>query len=168
MTNCNTKPCGCSDQPVNTPPPCNESGECEREPCSEIFCEDCIIHCQPDILIPELEGDKTPELVISQGMRWSHILQLLLIREMNPMCVGFAAENLRIISKTSNSITLSWITNRPSYTYILWYNTIVIDVSGLNQITLTGLIPDTEYEVYIKNKTQGCLSPTIRLKTLTS
>lgn len=159
------KPCGCGDQPLKTPGPCNETEPCNREPCSELFCEDCIIHCQPDISVT-ISGNT---LTISQGMRWHDILQQIMCFIMAPNCFGIIAHGLQLLQKTSGSITIKWIGDPATAYDITWQegqNIYTDTVIAVSTYTIVNLIPDTVYTVKIITNGSQCETVTMTIKTL--
>jgi len=72
-------PCGCEDEHLTTPPPC-ETGteECPSpDPCPETFCAGCVVYC----------GDSIVDLGINQGDRMDVIMQRLALFLTNPSCI---------------------------------------------------------------------------------
>ena len=169
--NCgHTVPCGCGDQSLNTPPPCNTTGSCVGEECSELFCEECLLHCGETMVIPQ--DDPIPDIVIPQGMRLSDFMQLILVRMLNSNCVGTAVLGLAMLEKTTNSIRIKW-TGEANRTYtIFWregsntYSANVNGIDGINTYQIINLLPDTEYDINIVTYGTTCSSVTLRIKTL--
>jgi len=165
--NCgHTVPCGCADKALVTPPPCDTSGECVGEPCSEIFCEECIAHCQETYQIT-IGGEI---FTVTQGERLDDILQRLLIFMANPACAPTAAVGLGVLSKTSTTIKIAW-TGSTTETYKIAYSdgvnpagSITVAVGLLSQ-EITGLIPDTTYTIGILTVSSGCNSVEMLVKT---
>lgn len=60
------KPCGCEDQPLMTPPPCNQgTPECpDPDPCPETFRAECVVWTGPDLIcnstVIATAGDRLP------------------------------------------------------------------------------------------------------------
>lgn len=163
---CNkNKPCGCGDQPVSTPPPCSQLGPCAGEPCSEMFCEECIVHCQPDIFV-ELEGDIP--ITITQGMRWDEIIQTLMIAHVDPSCVGQSAVGLKLLSKTSTTITIKWVPVAGVNYTVTWQeglNIYTATVHDVSQYTMINLLPGTLYSVKLVTESGPCESVTMQITT---
>ena len=160
-----TVPCGCGDQPLMTPPPCDETGPCAGEPCAELFCEECLIHCQPDITV-EIEEGAT--LTITQGMRFDAVIQTFMIAMRDPSCLGISVVGLQQLAKTSTTITIKWIPVTGETYEIFWqeglniYSAVVTDVS---QYQIINLIPDTTYTIKIVTDGTACESVTMTIKT---
>jgi Fibronectin type III domain len=160
----NSKPCGCKDQALNTPPPCNTSGPCAGETCSELFCAECIVQCQPDISVT---GENL-NVVIPQGMRLDEIIQTLLVNMVAPECVGVSAVGLKLTSKSSTTITIRWVAIAGVNYTVTWQEGINVTTAVVHDVTsytLTNLIPDTEYTVKLVTEAGPCESVTMTIKT---
>lgn len=165
MTCKTTNDCGCGGSPLTTGTPCNQTEECAKEPCSEVFCEECIVHCQPEINVSLGDGGL---FSIKQGERWDTIIQRLMIQMANPDHLINAAIGLRLLRKTNTTITLGWsITTGATYT-IEWaegVNTYTDDVGSVTQYQLINLIPNTEYSIKLICNEDNAESVTIKIKT---
>ena len=163
---CNqNKPCGCKEQPLTTAPPCDNTGACEKEPCSEMFCEECIVHCQPAMSIAV--GNNT--LSIPQGARLDEVIQRMLLFMADPTCVDTAPKAIRIIHKTSTSIRLRWIGPADGAYAINITDGItpnVINTVASTDWTISNLVPGTEYTIYIENTNVSCSSVVLTVTTL--
>lgn len=157
------KPCGCGDQPISSPPPSNQSGPCSGQPCSEMFCEECIVHCGNDISV-ELEGDIN--ISISQGMHWNEILQTILIALREPECVGTAVVGLEIVNTTSTTITVKWVgTGIYELHWQEGINANMISVVDVSQYTINNLIPNHPYTIWMTQTGGPCSSVTLYATT---
>jgi len=145
--NCGHKvPCGCGDGSLSTQPPCNASGTCAGEQCSELFCENCIAHCDDDIYV--YAGATIGNIEVNKGDRWNVIVQRLLIASANGK-VPDAAVGLHVKSKTSSSVTLRFFGNsavtydcelEDQDTSVVTYLTPSHVGDGWHEVTFTGLI----------------------------
>ena len=152
---CQNKDCGCHDVGLTTPAPCNEFLCPTPNPCSETFDACCIIYTGPDVGL------------IKTGDRLCDIIQILATQGgvgpdacyTQDACfapiTGFAA-----IADTSTSVVLSWIPSTAG-SYIVHYRvtgTTVWYIFGLplpgstaNTVTVTGLLPNTQYDFFIES-----------------
>lgn len=162
---CNqNKPCGCGDQPLTTPPPCQTTGPCAGESCPELFCAECIVQCQPDLSVTTQNGTVT----IPQGMRMDEIIQTLLIAMVDPTCIGVSAVGLKLVSKNSTSITIKWVGIAGVNYTVTWQEGINVHtevVHDVNSYTMLNLIPDTEYTIKLVTESGPCESVTMTVKT---
>lgn len=168
MGNCkHTTPCGCGDQPLPSLAPCNQTGPCAGEPCAELFCEECIVHCQPDMSVAIPGGPIV--ITITQGMRWDEIIQTLMTALATPACLGESVVGLKVLGKTSDTITIKWVgTAGVNYT-IQWQEGINIHtvvVHDVYQYQIINLIPDTTYTIKIITENGPCESVVLTVKTL--
>lgn len=167
MPNCsqNNSGCGCGGTPLVTGTPCVSTGDCAKEPCSELFCEECIVHCQPEISVVLSE---TETFTINNGDRFDEIIQKLMIQLRSADCLSSAAIGLRLISKTSTSITISWKIVA-GFTYTLeWVKGATIytqNVEDLTQYQILNLSADTEYQIKLICNETDCESVIIKIKT---
>lgn len=166
----NTKPCGCGDQPLQTPPPCNQSGDCAGENCAEKFCQECIVYCQPDT---EIRHPETDEVIftVSQGESIASIFQRLMSYLADNDCAALAPYDLKLVQKTSSSIKVSWIDPANVPTLINWTDGVTPGqdlTTGMTSYTIINLLPDTEYKIEIvadDGGSNGCASVTLTIKT---
>lgn len=162
--NNSNRPCGCNDQPRQTPPPCNVQGSCAGEPCSELFCMECITNCQPELSL--IVGKSV--FTLPQGMRLDEFIQYLVMAFANPACIGVAVIGLRLVSKTNTSITIRW-KEHPGYNHIVtWQEGTNINtalVTSGSQYTILNLAPNTEYLIKIVTENMNCESMTMKVKT---
>lgn len=161
MSNCgNRSGCGCSEQPLSTQPPNNTTGDCTKESCAELFCEECIVHCQPEIQL----GD----IVIEQGARLNEILQKLLLYVVSPDCV-LTTPIIKFGCKTSTSITMSWTgCSACTNSYRITWTTNNIDTTATTaaqEYTITNLLPNTTYLIKVTNLDTACESVIMKIKT---
>jgi len=166
MKNCkHTVPCGCGDYPLGTPPPCNESGPCAGELCSEVFCEECIVHCQPEITFSINQN----EFNIPQGERLDETLQRLFVFLNDPSCITTAAYGLKMLFKTSSSVSLKWKCDLTLDYTLYWQeglNVYSTSIVGLDTYQIINLIPDTEYTIWLECEDTTCESVRMKIKTL--
>lgn len=167
MSNCGNKPCGCAEEALTTGSPCNNTGDCEKEPCSELFCEECIIHCQPEISVP-LPNNEI--FTIAQGARWDEIIQRLMILSSNPSCINDAPVGLRLMCKTTTSIRIQWVpsTTCPTEYEVSWTKSNTQTNIGTTENTefeIINLTPNTEYAITVTDKVSGCSSVTMKILT---
>lgn len=160
----NSKPCGCGDQPLSTPPPCTTTGPCIGESCSELFCAECIVQCQPDLSVTTQNGTVT----IPQGMRMDEIVQTLLIAMVDPICIGVSAVGLKLVNKTSTSITIKWVSVAGVNYTVTWQEGLNIHtaiVHDVNTYTISNLIANTVYKIKLVTEAGPCESVTMTVKT---
>lgn len=160
---CQGKPCGCSEQGLTTP--VNTLAECAKEPCSEIFCEECITHCQPEISIT-LEGGLV--FAVSQGARLDEVIQGLMLMHIAPECLATAPVGLRLVSKSQTSILLKW-KNLTGSTYTIEYTDgitpLTVNVGSAGQYQFINLSANTMYTIQIKCNETDCYSVAMKIKT---
>lgn len=166
--NCgHTTPCGCGDTAIPSAPPCTTSGPCAGEPCAELFCEECIVHCQVGMTV-DIGGNT---FVIPEGARLDQILQLLFTHLDNPACTASVAHGLRLTGLTDTGVTINW-TGDELLTYTIdWTDGVnpagTVDVTGVSTYEIINLIPDTEYTISISTGLAPvCTSVTLTFTTL--
>ena len=159
--NCNNN-CGCQEQPYTTP---DLPQSCSGEICTEMFCADCIINCQPEMHVSD--GDDNI-LTMTQGMRLNEMIQRMMLFLSAPDCVATAPIGLRFISKTNTTITIKW-KKETSVNYTLRYTVNNVNtniaVGNVEQYTIMNLIPDTEYLISVLNTDTGCQSVIFKIRT---
>jgi hypothetical protein len=158
-------PCGCGDGALKSAPPCSEAN-CAGENCAEVFCQECIANCQPEI--EYVIGEST--FVIPAGARLDSILQKLLVFMNDPLCAEVTALGLKTTSIGTDSITIAWDESSiPGISYTInWEtggNTVQENVQDITSYTINNLAPDTEYSIYIETNNAPCVSVTLKIKT---
>lgn len=157
--------CGCGGSALVTGIPCNQTEECAKEPCSEIFCEECLVHCQPEISISLGDGGI---FVVKQGERLDSIIQRMMIQMANSDHLINAAVGLRLLNKTNTTITIGWnITAGATYTieWVEGVNTYTDDIGSVTQHQLINLIPNTTYSIKLICNEDDAESVVIKIKT---
>jgi hypothetical protein len=158
--------CGCAGQALPSNTPCNDQGYCEKEPCSELFCQECIAQCQPEMSIDLGTGDI---FTIKPGDRLDEILQKILIAMVDPTIADVAPIGLRLLNKTETTIVLRWkaIAGK-SYTinYTDGITPLTVVAGSVDRFTLFNLASDTEYVISVTNTTDVCDSVNIKIKTI--
>ena len=160
-----TVPCGCKDKALVTPPPCDVSDDCAGESCAEVFCEECITHCQDDMEISI--GGAT--FGVDQGYRLNEVLELLLIFLNDDSCTSSTtAYGLKITQKNSTSMTIAW-SGDTALTYQVQWDDGVTPLSqlvtGALSYQIINLAADTLYRVNIVEQGSSCLSVTLKVTT---
>jgi len=171
-SNCNKLKCGCADHALATP--CSYSGaNCPSgEPCSEIYCAECVSYCGPTFEV-DIGGDN---FVIDHGDRLSGILQQIAIFMSNPACVTDMVHNLLTGPITTTTIHLNWDTYTGTGTGLMVRIKAPLDL-GWTDITpalattaisynVTGLLPATQYMFSIEPVGTTCPSVSIYASTL--
>ena len=95
-------------------------------------------------------------------------MQRLLIFLNDPTCAESAPVGLFANLVTVDSITLQWTGSDPAYTYSIDYTDGIAALnttSTTNSVSLTGLVPDTEYSITVTTVDTTCGSVTIKVKT---
>jgi len=173
--NCKTTPCGCGDTGLTTPPPCSVNTVfCPTpNPCAEEFSSDCIVYTGPELLC----GDNpltTLTSIIPTGVSMSEALQILL----NYVCNQTTESGLVYIHLnglvTATSIPLTWNAITGDTSYQIWMKLSTDPVASFALVstvsptyaTITGLLPVTGYDFYIKGVTTLTESLIIRVTTL--
>jgi hypothetical protein len=163
--NCNHKvPCGCADSSLTTPPPCNDTGNCAGEVCAESIGQKCVVYDNNSLLYA-ISGN---DFEIKQGERLDEVIQRLLIFLNDPTCAESAPVGLFASLVTVDSITLQWTGSDPAYTYSIDYTDGIAALnttSTTTSVSLTGLVPDTEYSITVTTVDTSCASVTIKVKT---
>lgn len=160
-----TVDCGCGGNPLMTGTPCNETEECAKEPCSEVFCEECLAHCQPEISVSLGNGGS---FIVKQGERLDSIIQRMMVQMANPNYLSKAAVGLRLLRKTNTTITLSWICATGATYTIEWakgVNTYTEIIGSVTQHQLINLIPNTEYFIKLICNEDDAESVVMKIKT---
>ena len=166
-TDCGHKvPCGCKDTAFASAPPCNDTGNCAGEPCAEVFCVECIQQCQPDYL-QSIGGN---DFIVTQGLSVHAMFQKLLIFLEDGACALTAVLGLRVLSKTDTTIKIAWDLQQIADTHqIFWTDGVTpgnqVVVAAVDSYQLSGLLPDTEYTIYVNHVTSGCSSVSMTVKT---
>lgn len=143
-------PCGCGDKALTTPPS-STTGACAGEPCSEIFCQECVAQCQESYAMV-IGGFN---FNVAKGERLDEIVQRLLVALADPDGMEFAAVGLRLVATTDEGFTITW-SGLDTETYTLYHKKGVeadvtqAVVAGVYKATVTGLLADTEYVVWLK------------------
>lgn len=160
-------PCGCGDKALTTSD-CSPLENCGaangKEPCSELFCTECISSCTEDISF-DISGDT---LSIPKGTRLDAFMQKMMIFLNNPTCADVAAIGLQAINITDTTVVARW-TGDEALTYtVTWQeglNVTTEDVVGVSTFLIQNLIPDTEYTLKLVAQASGCESVTLTFKT---
>lgn len=147
-------PCGCGDQSLTTPPPCNSSGDCAGEPCSELFNQQCIVYTGPNF--NTIVGGE--DFFVNTGDRLDAIIQKMMIGlTAVPADVATAAYGLRFTNITSTGFTLTWegdsLTAYRVQTNLLNPVTpgFVDLLAGTFTYTFSNLVSGGEYEIIIED-----------------
>lgn len=160
--NCGHKvPCGCNDNSITTPPPCDEGINCQGTNCAETFCAECIQYCGDTVVA----GTGASEITITQGESYNLVMQKLLLYTIDPTCATTVPYGIEVKEATSSSLTFTWLNNNGSLTLNLTdgVTPVVEAITGLTEYTFINLLPDTEYSFYI---TAGaCQSLTLKTTT---
>jgi hypothetical protein len=166
--NCNHKvPCGCADSALTTPPPCNDTGDCAGEICADSIGQKCVVYDNNSLLYA-IAGNN---FEIKQGERLDEIIQRLLIFLNDPTCAESAPVGVYGTVVTKDSITLQWTGSDPAHTYSIEYTdgvSTLTTTSTTTSVSLTGLVPDTEYSITVTTVDTSCASVTIKIKTKTA
>jgi hypothetical protein len=154
-------PCGCGDNALTTPPPCNTTGDCEGELCAEVFCESCITNCNEEYNVDFGAGNI---LTVPKGQRLDVTIQKLYALIGSPACLALTATGLTVTNITSTTAVVNWIpVIGVSYDiYINGINTITLPID-LTSYSMIGLLPNTSYTVNIKSG--ACSSIILNFKT---
>lgn len=78
------------------------------------------------------------------------IIQTLMIFLKNDGCVGLSAVGLKLVSKSSTTITIKWVPVAGVNYTVTWQEGINVHtevVHDVNNYTMLNLIPDTEYTI---------------------
>lgn len=183
---CEAKYCGCADRAILAAPPCGQgTADCpDPEPCAETFSAECIVYL----------GEDLPELNISKGDRMDKVIQAIGMWIINPNCFKpfdsifnnqvpndcIAAIDVKTVSVTSSSVTLSWDESPTAISYkVAWAEvpnpSVALVWTSVNTTNTTATIalldPNTEY--YFKvvtvcddSPSVTCDSLVIKVKTL--
>lgn len=151
--NCgHTVPCGCKDTALTTPPPCNSSGDCAGEPCSELFAHQCLVYNGASFYININEDS----FYVNTGDRLDTIIQKLMYAQQSGADdFDETAFGVRFTSIQSTSFTVTW-EGLDTVNYEVEYRipagswTTVAITSGVYTHTVTGLVSGTTYEVRVK------------------
>jgi hypothetical protein len=169
---CKTKNCGCTDVGLTTPAPCPcEAAQCANpDVCPETFSDNCVIHT----------GDTIVDLGILQGDALTSILQKMVIKMTQPLCVPgtscASAINFKSTAIGSTTASFVWdpVPSTGTTQYILQYRKPSAAVWTSNPIvttakdSLSGLEADTQYYVRVNTKCGGvstCYSVTLLITT---
>lgn len=152
-------PCGCKDNGLHTPPPCNTSGDCAGERCSELFNQECITYSGEPM---ELDLG-TALFTVNPGDRLDVIIQKLILSFVSGVQQSVAPLT-RVIDKTASTLTIEYIVQTAGdYTF----NAEQQNPLTTNSVVLTGLTPGTythtfinlfsgaDYVLYTTNVTAG-------------
>ena len=175
-TKCGPKSvCGCKDSAYTTVPSEYVNCSSSSEPCDETIEAKCVRYT--GVAIADL-------ITISEGERLNSIIQKLILLAIDASCVDsesgcISVTDIDVLSKTNNSITPFWSLVSTAINYRIKYKvvgapsyTVLPVISGiLNESTITGLLPDTEYLIFVKaictlGPLEGCDSVVISVKTL--
>lgn len=150
--------CGCGGKPISMDD-YKGFNECNSEPCSELFSDECIMHVTESI---EYKGIK-----ISKGDRLSELIEKFILLMSGVEDISLIPTGFKVTSKTDKSISLKW--NLDSEVSIFykkeddeeWKNSGVSD-SGI--YTIDNLESSTIYNVKVTNDSNE--SVVITVKTL--
>lgn len=166
--NCGHKvPCGCGDTALTTPPPCNTSGSCAGESCSELFDQRCIVYTGPDIQV--YHNPSGENMSIASGERLDVILQYMLNvlgNSGDPETFTTQPYGLRISNVTSTGFTIEWSGDAAEQYKIYAQqqspiaNNTVTPTIGSFSYTYSNLVSGKEYKVNIEDAA-GFLSGTL-------
>ena len=162
--NCGHKvPCGCNDNSITTPPPCDEGVDCKGTDCAETFCAECIQYCGETVSVGA--AGTSEELIITQGESYDLVIQRIMLYIKEPACATTVAYGIEAKDHTSNSITFTWLNNIGALTLTLTdgITTQSPSITGLSEYTFINLLPDTEYSFYVTSG--SCQSLTYKTKT---
>lgn len=146
-----SKPCGCGDTVLKTPPVCPPT--CENgDPCPETFDAKCVIYT----------GDSIANLNILNGMNMSDILQLISIAITNSGCIYPGSPCMSAIGfystiKTSTSISVKWLAATGVSSYQVEYRLTTSPTWISNSITtnltdsIGPLLPNSSYYIRVKS-----------------
>ena len=156
-------PCGCGDKALTTPPPCNVSGPCAGEKCSELFDQQCIVYTGPE-LRKEING---ADFVILKGQRVDALIQKTLQALSSTDSEDFtdAPSNIQISNITSTGFTVTWEGDDAlDYTFnaqqvVGAVNNILTPALGVYTVTFTGLVPGEQYELFSEQASGGWAAP---------
>lgn len=163
--NCGHKvPCGCNDNSITTPPPCDEGIDCKGTDCAETFCAECIQYCGETVSY----GTGDSEITISQGESYDIVMQKLLLYTVDATCATTVVVGIELKDSTSSSLTFTWLDNDGALVLTLTdgTTTFVENKTGLLEYTFINLTPDTEYTFSIASgPTFSCQSLKLKTKT---
>lgn len=172
---CKKQSCnGCTDLSVSVPTRySNDPGLCPKpNPCSEQFPMECICYDGPDIV----------ELNIKSGDKLDLVLKKIIMAISNPGCSNFSDDTacqgtvgIIVSDITPTTFNLYWNSVPAATSYIIeyrvsgdivWLTTTPVIAPTVSAM-VTGVLPDTVYEVRIQTVCSGstCYSLTIKLKT---
>lgn len=166
MADCGHKvPCGCNDIGNTTPAPCGDGINCpDANPCSEVFCAECIKYCGETVSY----GTGDSEITISQGDGYDVVMQKLLLYTIDATCATTVVVGIEVKDSTSSSLTFTWLDNDGPLVLTLTdgVTTFVQNPTGLLEYTFINLTPDTEYTFSISSgPTFACQSLKLKTKT---
>ena len=157
-------PCGCNDIGMTTPAPCGDGINCpDANPCSEVFCAECIKYCGETISY----GIGPSEITIAQGDSYDIVMQKLLLYTVDASCASTVPVGLEAVDVGTTQLTLKWQNNIGSLILNLTdgTTTVVQPVSGTSEYTFINLLADTTYSIYIQVDGSSCQSLTLQTKT---
>jgi hypothetical protein len=162
--------CGCKDSALTTPPPCNETGDCAGENCTETFCDECIAHCEEDLVV-EIG---TEDIDVPKGTRINEIWQRLAIGITSGECAAKAAVGIKASSITGNSVVINWVPGTASSYQVAYVSqdsasqgTSPALSNSVTSYTLTGLASGETYLVnMVPAGFESCPVIKIKFKTL--
>lgn len=171
MSRCKTKPCGCNDVGLTTNP--NYSVDCPNpEACAETFSGECIVYTGDTII-----NYNTDLPYVSYGDRFNEVVQMLILLNTNPSCVGSAVTGLMSTAITTTSISVKWNAVACATGYTVEYSndgglswTSISTVPPVTSLVIPALTPDTEYYIRVLTACSGpgfCYSLTIVVRTKT-
>lgn len=157
-------PCGCNDIGMTTPAPCGDAINCpDANPCSEVFCAECIKYCGDTVSF----GTGGSEITISQGDSYDIVMQKLLLYTVDATCASTVPVGLEAVDVDTTQLTLKWQNNTGSLiiTVTDGVSTIVQPVNGVSEYTFINLLADTTYSISIQVDGSSCTSLTLQTKT---
>lgn len=169
MSTCKTKPCGCNDAGLTTNPA--YAADCPNpEACAETFSGECIVYTGDTII------DYDTNLpYVSYGDRFNEIVQMLILLNTNPTCVGSAATGLMSTAITTTSISVKWNAVACATGYTVQYSNdgglswaSISTVPPVTSLVISALTPGTEYYIRVSTAcpiTGSCYSLTIVVTT---
>jgi hypothetical protein len=165
MADCGHKvPCGCNDIGNTTPAPCGDGINCpDANPCSEVFCAECIKYCGDTVSF----GTGISEIKIEQGDSYNIVMQKLLLYTIDETCASTVPFGLEAVDISSTQLTVKWLNNTGALTITLTdgVSPIVQPVTGVAQYTFINLTAETTYNISIAVDGSACQSLTLETKT---
>jgi hypothetical protein len=154
-------PCGCGDQSLTTPPPCNTAEECAGERCSELFSQECIAYTGEPMQYPFGEGSI---FTVNPGDRLDTILQKIIVAALGNEVASSFIPLTRVIAKTATTLTIEFIVQEtgdyifnaeqqsPLTNNVMNFGALA---PGTYTHTFINLMSGEDYIVYSENDTEG-------------